>query len=55
MDCNHDCKSCPSLTQFDGETSCKLLNEEIYAIRAKKEAYKKMAEYFERKGEKNDG
>lgn len=53
MNCNHDCDKCPARSLFVGETNCKLMNEEIYAIRAKKEAYKEIKRYFEKKGEKN--
>ena len=55
MDCNHDCEKCPASSFIGGETNCILLNENIFAIRAKKEAYKEMANYYKKKGEKNEG
>ena len=49
MNCNHDCQKCPASSFIDGETNCILLNEEIHAIRAKKEAYKEQMRYYKEK------
>lgn len=50
MNCNHKCVSCPAYGKnFHGGANCKIMDEEISALRAKRDAYKKMSEYFEEK------
>ena len=50
MNCSHKCEGCPAFgNNSHGGMGCKIMDEEISAIRAKRDAYKEMGEYFKTK------